>query len=308
MSKFAIQTTGLTKQFGTHRAVDNVNLKVPEGAICGFLGKNGAGKTTTLKMIVGLTKPTCGSISLMGVERRHSDNDNTRIGYLPDVPNFYGYMTAPEYLAFCGKLYAIDNRKLKRRIDEILNRVGLKGVKKQISDYSRGMKQRLGIAQSLINEPSIVFLDEPVSALDPIGRHEVMALIRSLRGITTIFFSTHILADVENTCDFALILEKGKVVADGSIENLKQKHTANTALLRLYTPMDSKKFQTAAQNHINLTIEEISATELRIRSDDIRVLGKQIPALLTETDISMEKFEPYTPSIEDIFLEVTDRE
>ena len=300
-----IETNGLTKRYGTYTAVDKLNLKVEKGSICGFLGKNGAGKTTTIKMLTGLAKPTSGAISLSGVERRYGSNNNSNIGYLPDVPNFYGYMTAREYMNFCGKLYSMDSKKLKTRIDELLKQVGLFDVKKNISTFSRGMKQRLGVAQALINEPDVIFLDEPISALDPIGRNEVMTLIRSLRGYITVFFSTHILTDVENTCDHVLILEKGKVLADDTIANLKQKRASNAALLRLYTPDDCNKFSVLAQDRNAFIIEPHSPTEVILKAENPHVLGKRISVLLAEADISMESFQAYTPSLDDIFIEMT---
>lgn len=302
---YAIETIDLTKQFGNYKAVDNLSLKIPTGSICGFLGKNGAGKTTAIKMLVGLAKPTNGSIFLMETERRFGHCNNESIGYLPDVPNFYGYMTAPEYLDFCGKLYGMESEKRKNRIDELLKRVDLLGVKTRITGYSRGMKQRLGIAQALINKPSVIILDEPISALDPIGRHEVMEIIRSLRGLVTVFFSTHILSDVENVCDYGLILEKGKVLADDSIENIKKKHASNTAVIRLCSSADGSKFHSLAKGRTALTIEEISPVEFVLRAKDIQVLGKSIPSILSESGIALESYNAYVPSLEDIFLEVT---
>lgn len=176
---------------------------------------------------------------------------------------------------------------------------------KNISTFSRGMKQRLGIAQALINEPDVIFLDEPISALDPIGRNEVMTLIRSLRGKITVFFSTHILTDVENTCDHVLILEKGKVLADDTIVRLKQKYADNTAFLRLYTPDDGKRFSVLAHGQNDLTVEPQSPTEFILKADDLYILGKRISLLLTEANISMESFQAYTPSLDDIFIEIT---
>lgn len=301
----AIETKGLTKRYGTYPVVDNLNLKVAKGSICGFLGKNGAGKTTTIKMLTGLARPDSGTISLSGTVRKYGSSNNSNIGYLPDVPNFYGYMTAREYLNFCGKLYAVEGKKLKTRIDGLLKQAGLFNIHKNISAFSRGMKQRLGIAQALINEPDIIFLDEPISALDPVGRNEVMALIRSLRGNITVFFSTHILTDVENTCDHVLILEKGRVLTDDTMVDLKQKHAENAALLRLYTPDDGNRFLALAQRQNDLTVESQSPVEFILRADNFYALGKRISFLLTEADIAMERFQAYTPSLDDIFLKVT---
>ena len=305
---YAIEARDLTKQFGKYKAVDNLNLKIPAGSICGFLGRNGAGKTTTIKMLVGLARPTNGSIYLMETERKFGHCNNKHIGYLPDVPNFYGYMKASEYLDFCGKLHGMDRVELKNRTNELLELVNLTNTKTTISGFSRGMKQRLGIAQALINKPSIIILDEPISALDPIGRHEVMQIIRSLRGIVTVFFSTHVLSDVENVCDYGLILEKGKLLAEDSIENLKKKHASNVAVMKLYSSTDGSKFYSFMKelSDVNIaSIEEKSPVEFILRADDMQLLGKRIPFILSELGIPLESYTAYVPSLEDIFLEVT---
>lgn len=304
----AIETTGLSKQYVAHTALDGLNIKIPKGSICGFLGKNGAGKTTTIKMLVGLTKPTTGTIFLMGSQYNYGSRDNSVIGYLPDVPNFYGYMTAREYLEFCGKLYGLQKSKLISRIDELLKQVGLDDAKNHIASFSRGMKQRLGVAQALIHEPDILFMDEPISALDPIGRHEVMELICSLKGSVTVFFSTHILADVETTCDYALILNKGKLLVADSIANIKQKHAPNTGMLRFYTPEDSKKMILAIEKDMDISAEQRNPLELLLHGSNTKDLGRRVSKILSDCDISMESYHAYVPSLEDIFMEVTAHE
>jgi len=301
----AIETRGLTKQFGTYKAVNDLNLTVPSGAICGFLGRNGAGKTTTIKMLVGLAKPTSGTISLQGRERKFGFCNNSNIGYLPDVPNFYSYMTAGEYLNFCGRLYAMEEKKRRGRVEELLKLVDLRGVKTRIAGFSRGMKQRLGIAQALMNEPEVIFLDEPVSALDPIGRHEVMNLIRSLRGTVTVFLSTHILSDVESVCDYALIIEKGKLLLEDTVENIKKQYAANTAKIRLCSVADGKKFALLMQRQTKLTVEAIDSVEFLLRGKEIQTLGKHLLPAVGRADIAIESYNLHVPSLEDIFLEVT---
>lgn len=305
---FAIETNGLSKQFGGYQALDNFSVKIPKGSVCGFLGKNGAGKTTTIKMLVGLTKPTSGTISLMGSQYNYGSHDNSFIGYLPDVPSFYGYMTAREYLEFCGKLNGMEKSKLKKRIDELLMQVGLDRAKNHIVSFSRGMKQRLGVAQALINEPDIIFMDEPISALDPIGRHEVMELIRSLRGKVTIFFSTHILADVETTCDYALILNKGKLLVADSIANIKQKHSSNTAMLRILNPEDSKRFAAIMESCTAITVEQKNPMEFLLRGENMGDLGRTIPKALADAEVAIESYYAYVPTLEDIFMEMTAHE
>lgn len=301
----AIEAWGLTKQFGTHRAVDHISFQVPAGSICGFLGKNGAGKTTTIKMLVGLSKPTDGSMGLMGEPRIFGRIDNSNIGYLPDVPKFYGYMSAAEYLDFCGRLYGMESSRRRSRVSELLNKVDLGQVKTQISGFSRGMKQRLGIAQALMNMPDIIFLDEPISALDPIGRHEVMEILRSLHGKITVFFSTHILSDIENICDYALILDKGRVLAQDSIQNIKKSHASNAAVIRLGSPADGQRFKKIAQKNSDLCIEQKGNLEFVLRGMSTQALGRHIPQMLSSAGICLESYQACVPTLEDIFMEVT---
>lgn len=270
----SIEIIRLTKKFGNHKAVDDLNIQVKKGSICGFLGKNGAGKTTTIKMLVGLLEPNAGTIRIMGQERKFGKLDNSKIGYLPDVPNFYGYMTAAEYLDFCAQLYGMDNKKRKVVIDELLKKVDLYGVKTKIQGFSRGMKQRLGIAQALINEPEVVYMDEPISALDPIGRHEVMEIIRSLRGAHTIFFSTHVLSDVENVCDHAIILDKGKVLINDTIENIKKEYANNSIKIRLYYKNDSEKFLNVMKGNKFVEVKKVNSLEYILRGLSVENFGK----------------------------------
>jgi len=235
----AVETKNLTKQYKTTLAVDNINISVPEGCCCGFLGKNGAGKTTTIKMLVGLNKPTGGQISIMGEERVYGKQGTPSFGYLPDVPNFYGYMTGEEFLDLSGKLCNIPNAERKARIKSLLQQVGLDKTRTRIAGYSRGMKQRLGIAQAMINNPPVIFMDEPISALDPIGRRDVAEIIRSLKD-TTVILSTHILADVEHICDYVLIIDKGKILAQDYLANMKQSRASGTAEIRFANEADAR--------------------------------------------------------------------
>lgn len=207
------------------RALDGLSLSVKRGEIFGFLGANGAGKTTTLKLLMRLIYPTAGRASILGQDigdiRIHA-----RIGYLPENPYFYDYLTAREFLEYCAELFGYDKRERKRRASELLNRVRLdeKSWDKQLRKFSKGMLQRVGLAQSLVNDPEIVFLDEPMSGLDPVGRREVRDLIASLRARgTTVFMCTHILSDIEVLCDRAGIMKQGRLAHLGTIEELHKR-------------------------------------------------------------------------------------
>src|SRR5215213_1169365 len=205
------------------RSLDGLTLTVEGGEIFGFLGANGAGKTTTLKLLMRLIYPTAGRARILG--RDISDvSMHARIGYLPENPYFYDYLTARELLNYCAELFGYSSVERKRRTEELLARVHLdeKSWDKQLRKYSKGMLQRVGLAQALVNDPEIVFLDEPMSGLDPIGRREVRDLIASLRTTgTTVFLCSHILSDVEVLCDRAAVLRKGRLAHIGRLEELR---------------------------------------------------------------------------------------
>ena len=300
----AVFTEGLTKKYKTTLAVDNINISVPEGSTCGFLGKNGAGKTTTIKMLVGLNKPTDGKISIMGEERVYGRQGSPNFGYLPDVPNFYGYMTGTEFLDLCGKLCKIPNPERSAKVKALLTQVGLDKTRTKIAGYSRGMKQRLGIAQAMINDPPVIFMDEPISALDPIGRKDVTEIIRSLKG-TTIMLSTHILADVEHICDYVLIIEKGKILAQDYLANLRQKHSSNTANVRFFSEAEASAFNYKA-SEAGLIVENVNSlqTLIKTREGDSKDLCLSIAGILHTNGIAFESLGVHAPTLEDIFYEV----
>jgi len=302
--KFAVQTQGLTKQYKTTLAVDSINISVPEGCCCGFLGKNGAGKTTTIKMLVGLNRPTAGTISIMGEERVYGKQSTQPFGYLPDVPNFYGYMTGGEFLDLCGKLCKIPNPERKSRVSELLKQVGLDKTRTRIAGYSRGMKQRLGIAQAMINSPPVIFMDEPISALDPMGRRDVAEIISSLKS-TTIILSTHILADVEHICDYVLVIEKGKILAQDYLTNLKQIHASNTAKIRFLTEYDARIFSQKAAE-AGITAEAPNPNELLLRKDawDGSDLCRAAVGLIHNHGLPFESLGLHSPTLEEIFYQL----
>jgi ABC-2 type transport system ATP-binding protein len=205
------------------RALDGLSLKVEGGEIFGFLGANGAGKTTTLKLLMRLIYPTAGEARILGRDindvRMHA-----RIGYLPENPYFYDYLTAREFLEYCAELFGYNRAERKQRAEQLLRRVYLdeKNWNKQLRKFSKGMLQRVGLAQALVNDPEIVFLDEPMSGLDPVGRRQVRDLISSLRESgTTVFMCSHILSDIEVLCDRVAIMRQGKLAETGRLEELR---------------------------------------------------------------------------------------
>lgn len=207
----------------------DVSLTVRQGEIFGFLGHNGAGKTTTMKILLGLLRGTSGSVEVLGAPAGEVER-HARIGYLPESPYFYGYLTAEEFLTFYGKLAKLSLATVRERVPELLRRVGLEEARhRQLRRFSKGMLQRIGLAQAMIHDPELVILDEPMSGLDPMGRKEVRDLILSLRDRgKTVFFSSHILSDVEMICDRVGILAKGRIFAVGRVEDLVSEHIAQS--------------------------------------------------------------------------------
>lgn len=224
----AIRIEGLTKQFRSGwpgrppaTVLDGLSLSVQQGEIYGFLGPNGSGKTTTIKVLIGLIRATSGTVELLGKQAGDVPT-RRRVGFLPEAPYFYDYLTAEEFLAFYGHLAGLERRILNQRVSHLLEVVGLTEARtRQLRKFSKGMLQRVGLAQALIHDPELVILDEPMSGLDPIGRKQVRDLILGLREQgKTVFFSTHIIPDVEMICDRVGVIVRGKLLATGRVDEL----------------------------------------------------------------------------------------
>ena len=202
-----LELSHVSKSFGSKKVLNDLNFCVPEHVIFGFIGKNGAGKTTTMQMICGLIPIDQGEIFVCGDPVSFgSSKGNAHIGYLPDVPQFYDFMTPREYLTLCGQISQIPKDILTKRIESYLDMVQLLPDRQKIKGFSRGMKQRLGIVQALLNHPKLLICDEPTSALDPVGRKEILDILMTIKEHTTVLFSTHILSDVERICDHTALL------------------------------------------------------------------------------------------------------
>lgn len=211
-----LQVKNLRKSYGAHISVNDISFEIEKERCVALLGPNGAGKTTTLRMLAGLLEPTSGMISFEG--SRPGAEYRRGLGYVPQSPAFYGWMTGHEYVVFAAKLSGMGTKDASSRALESLERVGLKGdARRRIGGYSGGMKQRLGLAQALVHRPRLLLLDEPVSALDPIGRREVMGLLREIREETTVVFSTHVLHDAEEICDDIILMNQGLIAEKGSL-------------------------------------------------------------------------------------------
>ena len=221
MTEFAIETTGLRKAFGDNVAVRGLTLQVPAGEVFGFLGPNGAGKTTSIKMLLGLVAPTAGQALLLGMPLGDRATRG-RMGFLPEHFRFHDWLTAEEFLNLHGRLYGMAADRRRARVDELLELVGLAPFRrKNLRTFSKGMLQRIGLAQALLNEPALVFLDEPTSGLDPVGRRLVRDIIRGLRTQgTTVFLNSHLLSEVEITCDRVAFIKHGEVVHLSELKTL----------------------------------------------------------------------------------------
>ncbi|MFQ5576087.1 MAG: ABC transporter ATP-binding protein [Anaerolineae bacterium] len=221
-----IQTTNLRKEYGAVVAVKDLTLDVPRGEVFGFLGPNGAGKSTTVKMLLGLAKPTAGRARVFG-QPPGRPQTRANIGFLPEHFRFHEWLRAAEFLAFHGKLYGIPAPALRRRIDELLQLVDLTASAHiRLSKFSKGMLQRIGLAQAMLNRPELIFLDEPTSGLDPLGRRLVRDIIARLKAAgTTVFLNSHLLSEVEKTCDRVAFIKRGRVVRIDSMDNLIHRST-----------------------------------------------------------------------------------
>ena len=301
-----LEIKGLVKQFKTLRAVDNLNLTLEKGCVLGFLGQNGAGKTTTLRMVTNLAKPTAGEIIICGQPVVFgSGRTNLNIGYLPDVPQFYDWMKPLEYLVLCGTLQGMNKTDAIARANELLSMVGLADGKRIIKGFSRGMKQRLGIAQALMHNPELLLMDEPTSALDPLGRKEVMDTIQSLSGRHTVLFSTHILSDAERVCNRVGILHKGKLALEGSLEEITAKNPTKSAMLEI---ADQSMHETLLEGMKGMKwLKDVHSDApgiYTIRTSSLTTMDRELCPLLAGLGIPIRRFEHLEPTLEDVFVEV----
>ncbi len=299
----AVELEGLTKVFGDVRALDGVDLAVETGSVYGFLGPNGAGKTTTLRILTGLARPTTGSARVLGHDVVRAGNDvRAAIGFLPDVPAFYPWMTAPETLRFFGALFGVGGKELDQRVEALLDLAGLAGVDSKVGEYSRGMRQRLGVAQALINAPRLLMLDEPTSALDPIGRRDVLEMIGALKERTTVFFSTHILSDVERVCDTITVLDRGRVVRQGPIGEFKRDRGAARIAIEVDRGGAALAARLASEPWcVGCTRE---GETLSCAVDDVDAARRALPALVAARELGLVRMVEEETTLEDVFVEL----
>ncbi len=306
----AIRTESLSRRYGDVQAVHDLDLIVPEGSIFGFLGRNGAGKTTTIRLITGLARPDHGRAWINGVETTDGDDrGRNQFGYLPQEPAFYGWMTTTGYLDHVGRLFGLSEAERQERIAELLRLVDLEAAaNRRVGGFSGGMKQRLGLAGALIHRPSVLILDEPMAGLDPAGRRDVLDLMEALRDHVTIFFSTHILADVERVCDTVGILHEGRLVEVAGREELMSRYTSDVA--ELAVPAESAEALPAFAAELEalpwvsgVTIEE---NHVRVAAADVAAGQLALLPLVVKHNLPLLRYEWMRPNLEEIFLSLSE--
>jgi ABC-2 type transport system ATP-binding protein len=311
-----ITVTELTKRYARHTAVDHVSFEVQRGQIVGFLGPNGAGKTTTMRMLTCFLPPTSGQATVAGFDVLQQPFEvKKRIGYLPEIPPLYPEMRTAEYLAFVGSLKGLSGSELTKRVEYVLERCSVSDVRdKLLGKLSKGYRQRVGLAQAIIHNPDVLILDEPTSGLDPKQINETRDLIKSLAGDHTIILSTHILPEVEQTCQYVLIINKGKLVVKDSVNNLQNRARGAESLLvevagrngdlelpsvqrrlELISGVSRVVFKEKVQNRAMFEIESLK--DSFVRGDLARAI--------VESGWDLNELRPTAVSLEEIFLQLT---
>jgi ABC-2 type transport system ATP-binding protein len=307
----AIAVRGLTKRYGDVLALDDLSLDVPAGTVYGFLGPNGAGKTTTLRILTSLASADAGEASVMGVPVGDGEpNRRGLIGYLDQDPRFHGWMRGRELLQLVGDLYGMRGPALRARVDEVLELVGLTdAARRSIGGYSGGMRQRLGLAQAILNRPPVLLLDEPVSALDPEGRRDLLEVIRRLGGESTVLFSTHILNDVERVCDRVAILDRGRLVTAGPMDELLARYARPVYVIEPEAPGDGvlERLADALRAVPGVTDASTTATTLRVAVNDDDVMSTRLLGAVATSGVPVSRFERQRPTLEDVFLQLVGR-
>jgi ABC-2 type transport system ATP-binding protein len=295
-----VTVENLSKHYKDHKAVNSISFSIEKGRCIALLGPNGAGKTTTLQMLAGLLEPTTGKITFSGYAQK---DYRPLIGFLPQHPAFFNWMTAREFLQFAGRLSHVPKKKLAVRIEETLSFVSLEEVKnKKIGSFSGGMKQRLGMAQALLHEPELLILDEPVSALDPSGRRDVLKLIEQLKERMTILFSTHILHDAEQVCEEILMLKDGQLKWNGPLESLKSEFDTLAVKIVTEEPLYGVLEPLDFIGHI----EYLDDHSAKFMMNDQTQVNQLLHALL-KAENTLLHYEIVQDSLEEAYMKVMER-
>ena len=298
----AIETNELRKVFGDNAAVKSLTLQIQQGEVFGFLGPNGAGKTTSIKMLVGLIAPSSGTASLLGAPLGDLKT-RARIGFLPEHFRFQDWLSAHEFLSLQGNLFGMERNRLSARIDELLERVGLSDFRdKALVTFSKGMLQRIGLAQALLNSPALVFLDEPTSGLDPVGRILVRDIIRELRGQgTCVFLNSHLLSEIEVTCDRVAFISHGEVI------RLLELATLDTGQVTVTLRVAGLSIETASGLSAWADAIQLDGNCLTLTAHNEETLP-EINRYLVTHGVSVYEIAPKHVSLEELFIETVGKE
>ena len=305
-----IKISGVTKKYSSRAAVQDLSFEVKKGEVVGFLGPNGAGKTTTMKIITGYMVPTEGEVQIDG-EDIFEDPLKTKkkIGYLPEVPPIYGDMRVEDYLNYVAHLKQVPPKEVKEQVDLVIKKVGLQDVPRRlIQNLSKGFKQRVGLSQALIGNPEILILDEPTVGLDPSQVLEIRKLISDLRGQHTIILSTHILSEVQASCDRIIIIKEGRMVTQESLDSLRKKQSQSRRCIGLRVREISKKLLDAIRGIQGVEAVKVSPNKsaLSISLSEGSDLNEQVAKKVIETGAGLlELSESF--SLEDVFLDLTSK-
>ncbi|MGD2077170.1 MAG: ABC transporter ATP-binding protein [Chloroflexota bacterium] len=305
----AIRCEELSRSYGAIAALSNLNLEVEAGSVFGFLGRNGAGKTTTIRLLTGLSRPSSGAAWVDGVMTTTGDPAaRERFGYLPEEPAFYNWLTPTEFLDYAGRLFGMSAVERQERTAELLSLSGLEEVKRRrIGGFSRGMRQRLGLAQALMHRPPVLLLDEPTSALDPAGRRDVLDFISTLRGQTTVFLSSHILADVERVCDTIGVVHEGRLLLVEERDRLLTNYAQNVAILEL-DPASmalSKPLADELEGMKWFSALTIEGSALRLTVNDREKAKEELLGIIAQSGVVLNRYEWVRPTLEDVFLTIS---
>jgi ABC-2 type transport system ATP-binding protein len=305
-----IQIESLHKHYGAVHALDGLNMAVEPGVVFGFLGPNGAGKTTTLRILTGLARPTSGRVIVAGMDLASDGRTlSHRIGYLPEEPTFYPWLTPREYLDMLGHLHGLDPTARAARVKELLELVNLaEAGKRRIGGFSHGMRQRLGLAAALVHKPEVLLLDEPVSALDPSGRKEVLELIERLSGQCTILMSSHILADVERVCNVVGIIAKGRMIVQSPREALMDRYAQPVFEAEGEDTAAVKRWADTVRQQNWATAVSLDGDRLRVTVSDVKRARRELLASAVAQEIALRRYEEVRPSLEDVFLQLVGKE
>ncbi|WMT40331.1 ABC transporter ATP-binding protein [Paenibacillus sp. D2_2] len=303
-----IQVNQLTRKFGERTTVKGISFALEKGSCTALLGPNGAGKTTTLRMLAGLLAPSSGTITRSGLDHSNGRlSSQHQIGYLPQHPSFYKWMSGIEFVIYAARLSGMSKREARSEAEAVLERVGLKSAaRRRISGYSGGMKQRLGLAQALVHHPDLLLLDEPVSALDPVGRREVMELLQELKGETTILLSTHVLHDAEEVCDRVMMMREGKIVENGELSDLLAKYSLPVLNLQLehHSSRSAADWLKSLRERPFVMEYEQHGGVATITVNNMKEARAVILSEAAEHHIPLQRFEAGSSSLEEMFMKV----